>query len=161
MIETEALFRIGDAAEDAGDYGAALRAFERGAALGCDGCLSRLAHMHDCGTGTPVNKPLAMRIYRRLWRATRSTLAAGNLAVLYRELGKPRRMVDWYHRAAMAGDGDAQLDMAKCYLDGIGVKRDAGTAMRWLAMAEGSEFISDLGRTQARALIACLGPRAA
>lgn len=160
MIETEALFRIGDTAEDEGDYALALRSFARGDALGCPGCASRLAHMHDCGTGTPVDKPLAMRIYRRLWRTHRSTVAALNLAILYRDWNRPRTMFRWFERAAGEGDGSAQLDLAKCYLDGLGVRRDAQAAIRLLAQAARSDYISEDEREQAEALIACLGPRA-
>lgn len=161
MIETNALFRIGDAAEEAGNFASALRAFERGAALGCGSCLGRLAHMHDCGTGTPVDKPLAIRLYKRAWRRERSVVAALNLAILHREQRKPRTMFRWFQRAAGEGDGSALLDMAKCYLDGVGVRRDAQAAMRCLAVAVRSEFITEHEREQAGALIACLGPRPA
>jgi len=59
MVNTEALFRIGDAAEEAGSYTLARQSFERGAALGDAECLSRLAHMFDIGSGGATDKDMA------------------------------------------------------------------------------------------------------
>lgn len=160
MVETRALFHIGDAAQEEGDDARALAAFTRGAALGCTDCMSRLAHMLDAGAGTPVDKAAATKLYRYLWRVEQSTLAANNLAILCRERGKYRAMFGWYRRAAEHDDGSAQFEMAKCYLDGIGVRRDANAAMRCLAVAVRSEYITEYEREQAQALIDCLGPRA-
>jgi TPR repeat protein len=74
MVDADALFRIGDAAEEAGDFGLALRSFERGSALGSPECLTRLAYLYDVGVGAQVDKDLAMR---RAWRRNGSSVAAG------------------------------------------------------------------------------------
>ncbi|GGL17288.1 MULTISPECIES: tetratricopeptide repeat protein [Caulobacter] len=159
MVDTEALFRIGDAAEEAGDFGLALRSFERGSALGSPECLTRLAYLYDVGVGVQVDKDLAMKLYQRAWRRNGSTVAAENIAILYQEVGRYREMFRWHQRAARNGDGSAQLNLAKCYLDGLGVRKDPRLAMRALAIAEGSIYITDDEREEARALIEMLKPR--
>ena len=160
MAETLLLFLTGDAAEDAGDYLSAKQAFERGAALGDDICWLRLGYLHDVGHGVETNKLEAMRCYRRAWRE-RNTAAAKNIAILYRERGDRRSMFRWLQRAAKAGDGSAYLDLAKCYRDGVGVRKSREAAVRCLAAALSSEFISEEEREEAAAIMAEFRPRVA
>ncbi|SMF67462.1 tetratricopeptide repeat protein [Allosphingosinicella indica] len=134
--------------------------FERGAALGDDYCMSRLAHMFDVGTGVPVDKDRAMRLYRRAWRIGRNIAAGNNIAILYRERGNLRAMFQWFTRVAETGDGSAQLDIAKCYLDGTGVRADRQMALRSLTAAVRSDYISEYEREEAQALLATLSLKA-
>lgn len=161
MIDTDLLFLIADAAEEEGKFDFARLSFEQGAALGDIGCLTRLAHMHDVGIGIPIDKAMAMRLYRRAWRRARSSLAANNIAILYRERGQNRAMFAWFRRAADAGDGSAQLDMAKCYIGGVGVRKDAALGLRHLKAAVTSDYISEDERDEAMALMNGLALRPA
>jgi len=158
MVNTEALFRIGDAAEEAGNYTLARQSFERGAALGDADCLSRLAHMFDVGSGVAIDKSAAMRLYRHAWRRG-STVAGMNIAILYRERQDSRAMFQWWKRVAETGDGSAQFEMAKCYLSGTGVKQDLQTALRCFAAAIRSTYITEHEREEAQALLDTLRPR--
>ena len=158
MLNTEALFRIGDAAADKGDFALALLSFGRGAALGDAECLCRLAYMYDVGSGVEADKAAAMRLYRRAWRRG-STAAGDNIAILYRERGNARAMFRWWKRVAGTGDGSAQLEMAKCYLAGTGVRRDAQAALRCLSAAIRSPFICEDEQGEAEALLDTLRPR--
>ncbi len=158
MVNTDALFSIGDAAEEAGNFNLARRSFERGAALGSAECMSRLAYMFDVGAGVAADKVLAMRLYQRAWRQG-SHVAANNIAILYREQGKRRAMFRWFQKAAQIGDGSAQLDMAKCYLEGTGVRRNLQAAIRCLSVALGSDYISEAEREEASKLMETLRPR--
>jgi len=115
--------------------------------------------MYDVGEGAPADKAVAMKLYRRAWRLG-SHASASNIAILYREQGKPRTMFRWFKRLADAGDGSAQLDMAKCYLDGLGVRRDAQGALRCLSVAVTSFYISEGEREEAQELLDKLAPRA-
>jgi uncharacterized protein len=159
MVDTYALFQIGDAAEEAGNFAHARAAFERGAALGDVACLSRLAYLFDTGTGVEVDKTTAMRLYQRAWRMDRDIVAGSNIAILYRERRQWQLMFRWWKRLAATGDGSAQLEMAKCYLRGRGVKRDPQAALRCLAAAEGSAYITECERDLARRLLGKLRPR--
>lgn len=83
MVDTSALFRIGDAAEEAGNLAHALKAFERGAALGNVDCLCRLAYLFDTGTGVEADKATAIRLYQRARRSepTRKKPVEGHFAL--------------------------------------------------------------------------------
>ncbi len=159
VINCEALFRLGDAAEDAGDFQMARRSFERGAELGDQLCLDRLAHQLDVGLGGESDKPLAMRYYRRAWRLGSHT-AANNIAILYREAGKRRAMFQWFKRALERGDLDANLQLAKCYLAGTGVRKSVELALRHLAATVSNESVFESSREEAEALLAQFRPAA-
>ena len=159
MVDTRALFQIGHAAEEAGNFAHARTAFERGAALGDADCLSRLAYLFDTGTGVEADKSTAMRLYQRAWRKEHNVMAGSNIAILYRERKQWRSMFGWWQRVAGTGDGSSQLEMAKCYLRGRGVKRDVQAALRCLAVAESSLYISEYERDLARRLLFKLRPR--
>ncbi len=121
-------------------------------------CLQALGYMYDVGEGVNVDKPLAMALYRRAWRKG-SYAAAANIAILYREQGKYRTMFRWFAKVAEAGDGSAQLHMAKCYLSGQGVRKNPQAALRYLAMAVKSEYIAEFEREEAQELLEELAPR--
>lgn len=159
MVATDALFRIADAAEEAGNYELAHQAFERGAALGDCTCLCRLAYLFDTGRGVNVDKATAMRLYRRAWRKERNAVAGMNIAILYRERRDWRSMFRWWQRVAEDGDGSARLEMAKCYLRGRGVKRDLQAALQCLAAAASSAYITEYQRELAQRLLRQLRPR--
>ncbi|AZI34679.1 tetratricopeptide repeat protein [Caenibius tardaugens] len=159
MVDTIALFRIGDAAEEAGNFAHARAAFERGAALGDGACLARLAYLFDTGTGVEADKSTAMRLYQRAWRKEHSVAAGSNIAILYRERKEWRSMFRWWQRVAKTDDGSSQLEMAKCYFRGRGVRRDVQAALRCLAIAESSVYISEYQRDLARRLLRKLRPR--
>jgi uncharacterized protein len=124
----------GDAVEEAGDYATARAAFERGAALGDAFCWTRLGLIFDKGLGCDVDKPKAMQCYQRAWRA-RDVVAAYNIATLYREVGNLRAMVQWFQRAAEAGDDGALVEVARCLIHGVGVRRNNSEAVSALREA--------------------------
>ena len=158
MVDTEVLFRVGDAAQGEGNFDHARRAFERGAALGDVDCLVRLAYMFDVGCGIEADKSQAMRLYQRAWRRGNTT-AGLNIAILYRERQNARAMFQWWQRVARTGDGSALFEMAKCYLAGIGVRNDGQAALRCLARAVRSRHISEAEREEAIELLSGLRPR--
>lgn len=100
MVDPDVLYLIGDAAEDRGDFAAARRAFETGAALGQDWSVSRLALIFDLGLGVAADKRQAMRLYLRAWRMG-SGSAGNNLAILYREKGNARGKRRWFSGTLM------------------------------------------------------------
>jgi TPR repeat protein len=160
MAETDALLRIAYAAAEEGDFDRARQCYERGAELGDALCLHALGYMYDVGEGVAENKSTAMKLYRRAWRQG-SHAAASNIAILYRERGKTRTMFQWFARVAQAGDGSARLEMAKCYLSGVGVRKDVQAALRCLAIAKSSDYITEFEREEAGDLLATLKPKVA
>jgi TPR repeat protein len=158
QVETDTLLRLGWTASEEGDLELARRCYEQGAALGDPECLQSLGYMYDIGEGVTQDKARAMGLYRRAWRRG-SHAAATNIAVLYREQGRPRLMFRWFERVASFGDGSAHLDMAKCYLEGVGVRRNPQSALQCLAVASTSLYISEFEREEAQALLEQLSPR--
>lgn len=158
-MTTGALFRLGDAAEEAGDYERAQLSFEKGAALGDVLCLMRLAYMFDVGVGVEPDKVFAMRCYQRAWRREPHNMAANNIAILYREAGNRRAMFKWFQRALVQGDYDALVDLAQCHLKGLGVRRSVGQALRCLSAALASESLFEATREKAEAMLAELRPK--
>jgi TPR repeat protein len=157
MISADILFRQGDDAERAERFDLALQCFERGAALGDADCFDRLGMMYDVGRGVAIDKSFAMRCYQRAWRRG-SQVAANNIAILYREVGDQRAMFRWFKRAAEPGDGDAHVELAKCYMDGSGVRKSLPNALRQLNAAVNNSRISDDSLEEARALLAAMRP---
>ena len=158
MPSTDLLVLQGDAAEESGDYARARALFQQGADLGDEICLTRLAYMFDVGIGVSVDKAEAMRWYRQAWRQ-RTMVAANNIAILYRERGNRRAMFRWFERAALEGDGSAAIDVAKCYLAGVGVRRNPQEALRWLATVKRTDRNSEEVFEEAEAMLAELRPR--
>lgn len=157
MPNTDVLLRIAYNAAEAGDFDLARRCYEKGAALGDAMCFQALGYMYDVGEGMVADKAMAMRLYRKAWRRGNHA-AATNIAILYREMGKKRAMFQWYERVARAGDGSAQLDMAKCLLSGAGVRKNVQAALRCLAAANASDYITEYEREEAQAMLAGLSP---
>ncbi|MHA6724302.1 tetratricopeptide repeat protein [Sphingomonas sp. RS2018] len=155
MAETDALLRIAYAAAEEGDFAHARACYERGAALGDGMCFQALGYMYDVGEGVAKDKVIAMKLYRAAWRRG-DHAAASNIAVIYRERGEMRTMFKWFERLARAGDGSAQLEMAKCYLSGVGVRKDIQAALRCLAVASNSYYITEYEREEAEALLQTL-----
>lgn len=152
------LLRRGDAAEQAGDFALARTCFEQAAQLGEVIGLARLAYMFDAGLGGTPDKTEAMRHYRRAWRRG-SAAAANNIAILYRERGDHRAMFRWFQRCAQAGAADAHLELAKCYVSGIGVRRSLDHALRSLAAVLIAVDVFEASREEAEAMMVRLRPR--
>lgn len=155
MLDTDALLRIAYEAAEAGNFEHARRCYERGAALGDGMCLQALGYMYDVGEGVAADKALALKLYRMAWKRG-SHAAATNIALLYRKMGNKRTMFRWYQRVARAGDGSAQLEMARCYMSGTGVRKDIQAALRCLAVANTSEYITEYEREEAQAMLAAM-----
>lgn len=148
----------GGDAQEAGDFDLARLCFEQGARLDDVFCLSRLAYLYDVGIGVPIDKRQARRLYLRAWRLG-CHVAGNNLAILHREAGNHAAMARWFRRAVERGDGGARVELAKCYLQGLGVEPSPTLALRHLRMAVAGEGLCENEREEALELLASLGPR--
>lgn len=158
MADADEFFSRGDDAQEAGDFDLARVCFEQGAALGDANCLSRLAYLYDVGIGVPIDKRQARWLYIRAWR--HGCLVAGNnLAILHRENGNHGAMVRWFRRAVERGDDGARVELAKCYLQGLGVEPSPALALRHLRTALAGDGLCGHEREEAAGLLTGLGPR--
>ncbi len=158
MADADEFFSRGDDAQEAGDFDLARRCFEQGAALGDANCLSRLAYLYDVGMGVPIDKRRARGLYLRAWRLG-CHVAGNNLAILHREAGNHGAMARWFRRAMERGDNGARIELAKCYLQGLGVEPSPTLALRNLQVALADDDIVDWERDEAQALVASLAPK--
>ncbi len=158
MAEMDMLWRLADAAVEMGNFSRAKDLYEHGAALGDSACWIGLGYMFDVGQGVEVDKQKAMRCYKAGWRS-RDAVAANNIAVLYREKGDRRAMFRWFKRAAEHGDDGAYLELAKCYLEGVGVRRSLDSAVWCLARVMAGSCASQIEREEAEELLAGFRPR--
>ena len=74
------------------------------------------------------------------------TLAAHNIALIYRENGDLKKAAYWF--AKSTGDGDALVQLGIHYYWGKGVRKDPATAVRYFRKAM-KENISESGRDDA------------
>ena len=140
---------------ESGDLAAAFSCFRLGANDGQLGCMLDLGYFYDEGMGTLRSKHDAMRWYKRAFLNGDSG-AASNIAILFRERGNHRQVFRWFIAAARRDDGDALVEVAKCYLMGLGVPRSTMMAIANARKALRSTHISPAGREDARGLLATL-----
>ena len=138
---------------EAGDLKLAFDLFFKCAVQGSGGCMLDLGYFHDEGIGTPVDKQQAMYWYKKAYRRG-SSAAANNIAILYREQGRSNYTAQWFQRAALLNDGDAEVELAKLFLSGKGVRKSAATAMVHLRRALVSTNITPTGKEEAEELLA-------
>lgn len=159
MVETRALFILGDTAEDEGRFEAARANFTRGSELGCTLCMTRLAYLYDTGAGGATDKAQAMRLYRRAWRLKQCLDAGNNIGIIYRERGDHRGRVRWLKKLVALNHGDAHFELAKCYLAGTGVRKNVQAALRHLSVAlQLDEFYND-DREEAESILEAMRPQ--
>ncbi|MDR1207878.1 MAG: sel1 repeat family protein [Holosporales bacterium] len=74
-------------------------------------------------------------------RATSGDVLAQNeLGVMHSRNGDIEDAIHWYTTAALQGLPEAQLNIAKFYLYGLGVEQDAEKALEWLHKSAEQEF---------------------
>ena len=138
-----------------GDLPGAFRCLRLGASDGQRSCMMNLGYFYDEGIGTLRSKHEAMRWYKRAF-ASGDSGAASNIAILFRERGSHHHMFRWFIAAARRDDGDALVDVAKCYQMGLGVPRSTMMTIANARKALRSTRLSVAGREEALGLLAAL-----
>ena len=140
-----------------GDLVAARQLFARALAEGNSSSALNLGYFYDEGIGGTRSTFSALKWYGYAYRHGDSS-GAINIAIVHRERGNWKAMLAWSRKACALGDGDAELDMAKCYLQGRGTLRSRAKALKHLRRAIRSSHISPAGREEAVALRKCIVP---
>lgn len=147
-------YRQGMAAIKSGETEVALRALDYAAERGVLGAQIKLARIYAAGNGVAKDDAKAFLFYRQIanQRADISPLSPVTkyVAEAFVALGQyylqgieaagvrqdPARAADLFrHAASYFGNADAQYALARLYLDGIGVDKNMGLAVNWLATA--------------------------
>ena len=151
---------------NAGDKAGAVRALEYAAGQGHALALWKLGRMHAEGDGVPHDDLKAFVYFSRIADENADegpdSPNAGVIASAFTALGayfvdgikgtyvkpNPARAHEMFHySASYFGDPHAQYSLARLYLDGTGVDRDARQAARWLNLA------AEKGHHQSQALL--------
>jgi TPR repeat protein len=125
-----------------------VRLFRRAAECGDPTAAGALGYAYDVGQGIRRDKGLALKWYRRAARSG-NTVAASNIATVFRDWGNLRRAHQWLLRTVEMGDGDAAVSAGYGYLYGIGVRRNVNSARRMLRRALKDSDTSPYGREEA------------
>jgi TPR repeat protein len=145
------LFDEANQAWEAGDNRGAFKLFLAAAKNGEEDAYNSVGYFFDHGIGVKKDAASAYAWYRRA--AMRGNLAGClNLGVWYRDAQNIRRARFWFEKAYAQGDGSAAYELGKIHLtqrSNISAKR----ARQYLEEAASSEYIGDLERTEAKALL--------
>jgi TPR repeat protein len=101
--------------EDKGKLRSAFHLYLATARAGDSSCQVNLGNRCDGGTGVQRNRLAARYWYKRAYRRGESS-AAHNLGVMWRNERKFKRARNWFEKAVLLGDDEANLEIAKHYL---------------------------------------------
>lgn len=132
--ERAQLTAAAEAAYDDGDFSRAVALCRRLAATGDRVAWTRLGCCYELGLGVTVDLARARRCWQRA-AASGDAVAAYCLASHYEDRGDYGRARRWYERAAQAGDHDAQIDLARLYINPTAGLLDYERAHHWFSCA--------------------------
>jgi len=151
--DLDLLFERANKHWDEGNLRSAFRLFLAGAKAGDTGSQVNLGNFYSAGTGVKRNRTLALYWYRRAYR-NGERAAANNIGIVFRDEKKLKQALAWFERAVKLRDVDANLEIAKIYL-----QRNEGTkAIRYLKQvckAEPRE-VTEASKEEARHLLSRL-----
>ena len=147
--KTDDLFIRADKQADKGNFKSAFRLFLAAAKAGDSACQTNLGNFHDEGTGVRRNRPAAMYWYKRAYRRGASC-AAHNIGVMWRNEKKYNRALKWFKKAVKLGDDQANLEIAKHYLE---VEHNPQRAIPYLKKVCESNCVTEAGLEEANALL--------
>ncbi|WP_244495081.1 tetratricopeptide repeat protein [Bosea sp. Root483D1] len=149
----------------AGDQAGAVKALEYAAAQGHLAAQFKLGRVYASGDGVPTNDLKAFEYFSKIADENADEIPGTSdgriVSAAFVALGgyfldgikgsyvkpNPDRAFDMFHYAASYfGDPDGQYNLARLYLNGTGVSRDARQAARWMKLA------AEKGHAPARAV---------
>src|SRR6267154_5651371 len=148
-FKTNDLFTRADKQADKGNFKSAFRLFLAAAKAGDSSCQINLGNFYDDGTGVRRNRSAAMYWYKLAYRRGEST-AAHNIGVMWRNEKKYRRALEWFKKAVKLGDDEANLEIAKHYLE---VEHNPVRAIPHLQKVCESNCATEAGLAEANALL--------
>lgn len=134
----EELFRQGEAAYDAQNYGEAVSCYREAAAQGHPAAQCRLGQCLEEGTGAEKDPQQAVAWYQEAadkenaWAQYHLGRCFANGTGIGVNLDKA---VSWYRKAAEQGNAEAQLALGQCFETGKGVGKDETQAVSWYEKA--------------------------
>jgi len=147
--EVSALFLRADKLWDRGNVRLAFSVFMDAARAGDIGAQHNIGYFYDRGIGTRRNRTKALYWYKRAYRHGYAS-AATNIGTVWRDSQQPRRALFWFQRAVQMGDDDANLEIAKHYLQS---GRNPRQAIPFLEKVRRSAKVSESSVDEAERLL--------
>lgn len=148
--KSDQLFKDACSVWDSGDLGRAFELLSQAAEIGDASCQLNLGYFYDCGLHVARDRRLARHWYHQAYRQGEAS-AASNIATLYRDARDYGRMIWWWRTAIRMGDGDALLELGRCYESGRGVPLDRDRAMDCYDRLLASSHTTEASREAAEA----------
>ena len=147
--KTDDLFIRADKQAEAGNLKFAFRLYLAAAKAGDTSCQINLGNLYDEGSGVRRNRSAAMYWYKRAFRRGAAS-AAHNIGVMWRNEENYGRALYWFKQAVRLGDDEANLEIAKHYLQ---VEQNVVKAILHLERVCASNGVTEAGLEEARALL--------
>ncbi len=147
--KTDELFARAGKQAEAGNFKSAFRLYLAAAKAGDTSCQINVGNYYDEGTGVRRNRSAAMYWYKRAYRRGRAS-AAHNIGVMWRNEREYRRALEWFKKAVKLGDAEANLEIAKYYLE---VEKASARVAPYLEKVCDSNCVSESGLEEARRLL--------
>ena len=152
------LFKSANEAWDSGDLEQAFALFTQAAKSGDAGSQVDLGYFYDNGLFVRKNREKALKWYHKAYRQGHAS-GANNIATVYRDLRKTRKMLWWFRRAASMGDTDVLLDLGRRYEAGDGVPKALAKARLLYRRALASKYATKENRSEALARLTGMGEK--
>jgi hypothetical protein len=133
----------------------AFRLFFAAAKAGDSRAQLNVGYLYDTGQGVSRSRTHALQWYRKAVQQGEAA-AANNIGTIYRDEGRLRLAVRWFEKAAVMGDGDALLEMAKLY---AGPLEEPAKARKLLVRVRSSKRAAAESRDEAERLLNTLEQR--
>jgi TPR repeat protein len=146
---SDELFAQAAIEEENGNLRSAFRLYLAAAKAGDTGGQLNVGNYYDAGTGIRRNRLAALYWYKRAYRRGVSS-AASNIGVMLRNEKKPKRALEWFRKAVHLGDGEANLEIAKYYLE---IETSPAKAIPYLQKVWQSDSVTESGKEEAARLL--------
>lgn len=157
-IAADELFERANEQWDRGQLRSAFRLFLLGAKYGDASAQHNLGYFYDVGIGAKPNREAALFWYKRAFRQGYG-VAASNIGTIYRDDKSAKKALLWFQHAIELGDIDANLEVAKIYMDQIGDISKAVPYLKRIIRAK-SKDVFDESRVQAQGLLRAIQGKA-
>jgi TPR repeat protein len=147
--KNDALFVRADKLEESGNLKAAFRLFLAAAKGGDAGCQLNLGNYYCDGKGIQRNLSVGLYWYKRAYRRGVPG-AASNIGMTWQNEGKPKRALSWFRRAVKMGDDEANLEIAKYYIEN---QNNPRKAIPHLERVGRSKWVTEAGAEEAAKLL--------
>jgi len=151
QAELDDLFRRADDQYEKGRFKSAFRLYLAAAKGGDPSCQLNLGNFYHNGIGVKPNRDSALFWYRRAYRQGTGA-AAHNIGILFRGESNFNQALAWFGRAVKKHDGDANLAIAKIYLES---KNDKPKAIHYLkqTLKANRQYVMEESREEAQRLL--------